>query len=215
MTRNQAIEIARQRALNTRESHGYLPVTEADAQTWMPHEWVIDAILLATMQCDLAAQQPCQYCNDTGDVHGLDGEWQGTCTACKWGAARPAAQPVALTVDEKAALDRALLRSVKIVDEAAQPVAWLVESEPGGLWWDGRFVSRGIDPRFFTRDPNEAIRFARREDAEKVASSSSALKATEHMWIAAQPQQATEGSRLSDLRGLLADAQPKQPNGQA
>ena len=49
MTRNQAIEIARQRALNAREGHGYLPVTEADAQTWMPHEWVIDAILLATM----------------------------------------------------------------------------------------------------------------------------------------------------------------------
>ena len=181
-----------------------------------------------------------------------------------------------------------------------QQVAWLVESEPDGLWWDGRFVSRGIDPRFFTRDPNEAIRFARREDAEKVASSSSALKATEHIWLAsqpqqaplkerpdfvagydagladgrriaereqaaqpvapvgwlydwthssatgrpderftsftadevyafkgmghenvrpvyaaAQPQQATEGSRLSDLRGLLADAQPKQPNGQA
>lgn len=74
----------------------------------------------------------------------------------------------------------------------AQQVAWLVESEPGGLWWDGRFVSRGIDPRFFTRDPNEAIRFARREDAEKVAASSSALKATEHVWMAAQPQQAAD-----------------------
>lgn len=35
------------------------------------------------------------------------------------------------------------------------------------------------------------------------------------VYAAAQPQQATEGSRLSDLRGLLADAQPKQPNGQA
>ena len=55
MTRNQAIEIARQRALNTREGHRYLPVTEADAATWEPHEWVIDAIRWATMQCDLAA----------------------------------------------------------------------------------------------------------------------------------------------------------------
>ena len=60
MTRNQAIEIARQRALNTRESHGYLPVTEADAQTSMPHAWVIDAILWATMQRDLGAQQAAQ-----------------------------------------------------------------------------------------------------------------------------------------------------------
>lgn len=81
-----------------------------------------------------------------------------------------------------------------MTDTTQQSVAWLVESEPGGLWWDGRFVSRGIDPRFFTRDPNEAVRFARREDAEKVAASSSALKATEHVWMAdAQPQQAATG----------------------
>ena len=37
------------------------------------------------------------------------------------GIAQQTAQPVTLTGDEKAALDRALLRSVKIVGEAAQP----------------------------------------------------------------------------------------------
>lgn len=24
----------------------------------------------------------CEYCDDTGDVHSLDGEWRGTCTEC-------------------------------------------------------------------------------------------------------------------------------------
>ena len=172
MTRNQAIEIARQRALNAREGHGYLPVTEADAQTWMPHEWVIDAILLATMQCDLAAQQPCQYCNDTGDVHGLDGEWQGTCTACKWGAARPAAQPVALTVDEKAALDRALLRSVKIVDEAAQPVAWL---QPATV------DSHIIPDRFETCDPGDYAAFPVYRAAQQAAQPVAALMRSRYL----------------------------------
>ncbi len=47
MTRDQAIQIARREALNSREGHGYLPVTDADAQTWMPHEWVIAAIMWA------------------------------------------------------------------------------------------------------------------------------------------------------------------------
>ena len=47
----------------------------------------------STAQPQQAAAQPCQYCNDTGDVHGLDGEWRGRCTACAWGAAQ--AEPVA------------------------------------------------------------------------------------------------------------------------
>jgi hypothetical protein len=62
-------------------------------------------------------------------------------------------------------------------------IGWLIESVVAPMWWDGRLVNRGIDPRHFTNDPNAAVRFARREDAEKVASFSSSLKATEHKWI--------------------------------
>ena len=111
MTRNQAIEIARQRALNARESHGYLPVTEADAQTWMPHEWVIDAILWATMQCDLAAQQaePSQtiYCAEKRkpggcQLHNLHCGWP-KCNE----SPQQAAQPVAPNI--RAALQQAYL----------------------------------------------------------------------------------------------------------
>lgn len=25
----------------------------------------------------------CPHCDDTGDVHGLDGEWRGECVQCK------------------------------------------------------------------------------------------------------------------------------------
>jgi hypothetical protein len=25
----------------------------------------------------------CIYCDGTGEVHGVDGEWRGTCTECK------------------------------------------------------------------------------------------------------------------------------------
>lgn len=32
------------------------------------------------------AVRPCEYCDDTGDVHGLDGEWRGVCI-CPAGAA--------------------------------------------------------------------------------------------------------------------------------
>lgn len=48
MTRDQAIDIARRRALNSKDTHAYLPVTDDDAKAWMPHEWVIDAIQAAS-----------------------------------------------------------------------------------------------------------------------------------------------------------------------
>lgn len=47
MTRDQAIDIARVKARTCYERHGYLPVTVAEAETWQPHEWVIESILWA------------------------------------------------------------------------------------------------------------------------------------------------------------------------
>lgn len=37
------------------------------------------------------SQARCQYCDGTGDVHGIDGEWRGSCTACK--PAQPSQAP--------------------------------------------------------------------------------------------------------------------------
>lgn len=47
MNRQQAIDLARRCALNSKDTHSYLPVTDADASVWMPHEWVIDALMAA------------------------------------------------------------------------------------------------------------------------------------------------------------------------
>jgi hypothetical protein len=62
--------------------------------------------------------------------------------------------------------------------------AWLIESG-AGEWWDGR--TSGSEATF-TRDANDAVRFARFEDAERVrcwvlAPISRLLRATEHMWV--------------------------------
>lgn len=47
MTRDEAIEIARQRAFaaGERGDHEYLPRTAEQTKTWMPHEWVVEAIM--------------------------------------------------------------------------------------------------------------------------------------------------------------------------
>jgi len=49
MNESQAIELARQHALRygQRGSHPYLPKTKEDACDWLPHEWVIGAIVAA------------------------------------------------------------------------------------------------------------------------------------------------------------------------
>ncbi len=43
--RDLAIELARRVAFTRRAEHGYLPQTSNDAAMWMPHDWVIDAII--------------------------------------------------------------------------------------------------------------------------------------------------------------------------
>lgn len=51
MTREEAIEMCRARALAARQrgdAQEYLPSTPAEADTWLPHEWVIEAVLDAS-----------------------------------------------------------------------------------------------------------------------------------------------------------------------
>lgn len=31
----------------------------------------------------LNTENYCPYCNGTGDIHSIDGEWRGQCTECK------------------------------------------------------------------------------------------------------------------------------------
>ena len=60
---------------------------------------------------------------------------------------------------------------------------WLIESTFKGLcpmWWDG--VPQGSG-QSFSSDPNKAIRFKRKQDAERVASFMHMTKVTEHMFL--------------------------------
>jgi len=67
-------------------------------------------------------------------------------------------------------------------NDVMEQFAWLIEGDE--CYWDGRFP----DSRGFTRKPNEAIRFLRREDAEIVKHhllqfAAFALRTTEHCWV--------------------------------
>jgi len=47
MHQDKAIEIAREAAVACGERHDYMPPTELLAEVWMPHRWVVDAMLCA------------------------------------------------------------------------------------------------------------------------------------------------------------------------
>lgn len=68
---------------------------------------------------------------------------------------------------------------------------WLIESAFNGFspsWWGGIPEGRG---QSFTTDPNKAVRFCRKEDAEAVAKHMHMVIVTEHQWIAAAPKPLT------------------------
>ena len=72
--------------------------------------------------------------------------------------------------------------------DALNEFAWLIEGD--GCYWDGKHA----DGRGFTRDPNAALRFARREDAETIKHwllqvHSFALRTTQHGWVNAEHKQ--------------------------
>lgn len=61
-------------------------------------------------------------------------------------------------------------------------VAWVIEAN--GSYWDGRLATEAG----FTTDPDEAVRFARMEDAERVKywllkDHAFALRSTQHVWL--------------------------------
>ena len=47
MHQDQCVQLAREAATYCGERHDYMPATELLAETWQPHRWVIDAMLLA------------------------------------------------------------------------------------------------------------------------------------------------------------------------
>jgi len=76
---------------------------------------------------------------------------------------------------------------------------WLIENA-GGLapaYWDGRGWNT------FHYNPNEAVRFARKEDADRVKvwiCQNSALLSTEHAWLSTAPLSADQPSSTPPAR---------------
>lgn len=54
--------------------------------------WLVDATAVDAAAEALKATGRCEYCDDTGDVHSIDGEWRGRCT-CPAGTCEPGDKP--------------------------------------------------------------------------------------------------------------------------
>jgi hypothetical protein len=103
------------------------------------------AMLAAAPAAPAPVEQRCTYCDGTGDVHGIDGEWRGTCPC----AAAPVAQRITVTEDMHVAAVKVLQRAngldglpQRMLDAmlaaapspvAQQPVAWMHEFDDGEL----------------------------------------------------------------------------------
>lgn len=53
VTDDQLIETARKAALNSTHRYSYMPATQEDASSWLPHRWVVEA-----MRDAVSAEQP-------------------------------------------------------------------------------------------------------------------------------------------------------------
>lgn len=100
-----AVEVLRE-ALKTIAS---LPSGNA-AQDRRVMRQIAHAALAAQPKADSTEPKRCPYCDDTGDVHGFDGEWRGRC-ACPVGKAdtAAAAEGVKIPTNEDEAALMALL----------------------------------------------------------------------------------------------------------
>jgi hypothetical protein len=55
---DQCVQLAREAAVDCGERHSYMPATNLLAETWQPHRWVVDAMLLAA---DVAEKERDSY----------------------------------------------------------------------------------------------------------------------------------------------------------
>jgi hypothetical protein len=118
----------------------------------------------------------------------------------------------------------------------AEEIAWLVEFPAQGgsgiegcpgieraSWWIGDFGSYPYGPPRATHDSLQAMRFARKQDAEKAISVHADLRkrgaiATEHVWMDhTTPEDNPCGQALDELRAKVAalerEAEEKQQHG--
>ena len=99
------------------------------------------------------AQRPCQYCNGTGDVHSITGEWRGVCS-CEAGKTQQAEPVLALAGSLGVAADDSA--------EFAKFTAWTQEDGPISPWdaWKARAdISHAQQPAVAVSVPDERAAF--------------------------------------------------------
>lgn len=52
MHQDRCVQLAREAAVNCGERHDYMPAADMLAETWQPHRWVVDAMLLAAHEAE-------------------------------------------------------------------------------------------------------------------------------------------------------------------
>ncbi|WP_128000361.1 hypothetical protein [Piscinibacter defluvii] len=57
MHQDRCVQIAREAAVACGERHSYMPATDLLAETWQPHRWVVDAMLLAANEAETQRDQ--------------------------------------------------------------------------------------------------------------------------------------------------------------
>lgn len=79
MHQDKCVELARQAAVDCGERHDYMPATELLAETWHPHRWVVDAMLLAA---DEAERERDAFKAGNTELLELPGSTNPSCRAC-------------------------------------------------------------------------------------------------------------------------------------
>lgn len=57
MHQDRCVQLAREAAVACGERHAYMPATDLLAETWQPHRWVVDAMLLAADEAERERDQ--------------------------------------------------------------------------------------------------------------------------------------------------------------
>ena len=112
---------------------------------------------IALRMAMLAAPAPerCEYCDGTGDVHGLDGEWKGSCV-CPAGRAPVQAEPASpwVAVSERLPQIKQVLSEKCTLEGRDIPTLYRSGEV---LTFDGKRVSAGIVEWFHGKSPLSGV----------------------------------------------------------
>jgi hypothetical protein len=123
-TKGDGITLLHREFANSLEEESKRPSLPADWSKVLIAAYTSIRVLANALDA-VVVHKRCEYCDDTGDVHGIDGEWRGVCTACDAHLAAQSAMRVrVMTLEEAVAcVETRLSRMDRYYHEK---VAWQV-----------------------------------------------------------------------------------------